>query len=215
MAAVVLIALYYGLRNAEHAHSIELARLNHVGTSGGDASSSVLNVDAEPYPFNPFHWHVIVETPDYFQTAEVQTLSDLVTTSDVNDRIAKPPVTSAVAAAKQSWLGRVYLGWAKFPITRDIGRELPPDYASDASLPQTLNARGFRGPALCLLGDPGQQRRAAADRSVGVCCNQMGRLKRCTWAKAFRNKGSDVSAVTSGSGFQLDPSTAGTQNRYR
>ncbi len=28
---------------------------------------------AEPYPVNPFRWHAILETPHYYQTAEVNT----------------------------------------------------------------------------------------------------------------------------------------------
>ncbi|MEA2258307.1 MAG: inner membrane protein, partial [Acidobacteriaceae bacterium] len=34
----------------------------------------------------------------------------------------KPPVTPAVAAAKRSLLGRVYLDWARFPVVTDRGR---------------------------------------------------------------------------------------------
>ncbi len=129
ITALALVALYYGLRSAEHSHAMELARLDRVGVVADDGSSDqpVVRVDAEPFPFNPFHWHVIVETPGWFQTADVLTLTDTVTTSDKNDRIAKPPVTAAVAAAKQSWLGRVYLAWSKFPVTRDAGSQLLPD----------------------------------------------------------------------------------------
>ena len=154
IAALILVALYYGLRNAEHAHAVELARLNRVGIAA-DEHAVQQAIDAEPFPFNPFRWHVIVETADYFQTAEVQTLSDLVTTSDANDRIDKPPVTPAVAAAKRSWLGRVYLSWSHFPVTRDLGRELPPDYAKDPSLPQTLTRVDFEDLRFAYSAIPG------------------------------------------------------------
>jgi inner membrane protein len=62
-----------------------------------------------------------METRDYFQTAEVYTLGDVVNTDDYADVIYKPPVTPAVAAAKQSYLGRVYLDWGKWPIVEDDG----------------------------------------------------------------------------------------------
>ena len=155
IAAVTLIGLYYGLRNAEHAHALELTRLNQVGVVGDSGATSVLRMDAEPYPLNPFHWHAIVETPDFFQTAEVQTFPERITTSDNNDRIPKPPVTSAVAAAKQSWLGRVYLGWSQFPVTSDLGRELPPDFSSDPSLPQTLTRVDFEDLRFAYSAIPG------------------------------------------------------------
>ncbi len=48
--------------------------------------------------------------------------SETVDTSDQDDVIFKPPVTAAVVAAKRSWLGRVYLDWARFPLVTDRGR---------------------------------------------------------------------------------------------
>jgi inner membrane protein len=51
----------------------------------------------------------------------VNTRSETVDTSDQDDVIFKPPVTPAVMAAKRSWLGRVYLDWARFPLTTDRG----------------------------------------------------------------------------------------------
>ena len=51
----------------------------------------------------------------------VDTWNETVDTSDQNDVIFKPPVTPAVMAAKRSWLGRVYLDWARFPLVEDGG----------------------------------------------------------------------------------------------
>jgi inner membrane protein len=162
VAALILAGSYYGLRSVEQAQAIQLVRVNHVGAIADDSSEQPIErLAAEPYPFSPFHWHAIVETPDYFQTADVQTLGDLVTTSDKNDRIAKPEVTPAVAAAKQSWLGRVYLGWAQFPITRDSGRELPPDAEGDASLPQTLTRVDFEDLRFAYSAVPGSNEGSA------------------------------------------------------
>ena len=62
-----------------------------------------------------------METEDYFQTAEVRTIGDQVETDDYADVIYKTPVTPAVAAAKQSYLGRVYLDWAKVAGGRGSG----------------------------------------------------------------------------------------------
>jgi inner membrane protein len=169
--ALILIGCYYGLRNAEHARAIDIARLDRIGVASDDNATEQpqLRVAAEPYPFSPFHWHAIVETPAYFQTAEIQTLPDLVTTSDANDRIAKPAVTPAVAAAKQSWLGRVYLGWARFPITRDLGRELPPDAVGDPNLPQTLTRVDFEDLRFAYSAIPGSNEgRAPLSASVYV-----------------------------------------------
>jgi len=124
IACFIVIGAYYGLRNAERIHAIHLVQLASVGSTP-DAPATRIAV--EPYPINPWHWHAIVETPDYYQLADISNWTDVVISSDLNDRIPKPPVTPAVAAAKQSWLGRVYLNWAQFPITRDSGAEAPPD----------------------------------------------------------------------------------------
>jgi inner membrane protein len=114
IAALTLIAVWWGVRNAEHAHALELAR------SGGWTRESLIRAAAEPHMVDPFAWHVIMETPDYYQTAEVETIGDRVETDD-SDAIYKPPVTPAVAAAKQSWLGKVYLNWSTWPLTEDRG----------------------------------------------------------------------------------------------
>jgi inner membrane protein len=118
VAALIFMVLWWSLRNAEKSHAVELVRNSSV------IAEPVLKIDAEPYPLNPFTWHVVAETRDYYQTAEVQTLHDDVE-SDSSSITYKPPVTPAVAAAKQSWLGRVYLDWSKFPLVTDLGKNAP------------------------------------------------------------------------------------------
>jgi len=75
----------------------------------------------EPYPFNPFRWHAIIETPSAFQTAEIDTRSGQIASDSATDAFFKPPVTQAVQAAKQTALGRVYLDWSSWPVVRDLG----------------------------------------------------------------------------------------------
>jgi inner membrane protein len=114
IAALTLVAVWWGVRNAEHAHALEMAR------TGSWTREPLIRAAAEPHMVDPFAWHVILETQDYYQTAEVETIGDHVETDDA-DVIYKPPVTAAVAAAKQSYLGRVYLNWSSWPLTEDRG----------------------------------------------------------------------------------------------
>jgi inner membrane protein len=114
IAALTLIAMWWGLRNAEHGRALALAR------TGSYTREPLVRVAAEPRMVDPFAWHVIMETRDYYQTAEVRTIGDQVTTDEA-DVIYKPPVTAAVAAAKQSYLGKVYLDWSSWPLTTDLG----------------------------------------------------------------------------------------------
>lgn len=114
IAMLIVIVLWWSLRNAEHAHAIELVR------NGGYVGEPITRIDAEPAMVDPFAWRVIAETKDYYEIIQVHTLHNEVA-SDSASTIYKPEVTPAVAAAKQSYLGRVYLGWAEFPVTTDVG----------------------------------------------------------------------------------------------
>src|SRR5271165_631936 len=115
IAALTFMVLWWSLRNAEKSHAIELVR------NSGVVADPITKIDAEPYPINPFTWHVVAETADYYQTAEVDTRHDDVQSERDASITYKPPVTPAVAAAKQSWLGRVYLDWSEFPLVTDLG----------------------------------------------------------------------------------------------
>ena len=115
IAGLTFLVVWWGVRNAEHAHALALVK------TGSYTREPLIRVAAEPHMMDPFAWRVIMETHDYYQTAEVRTLSDQVTTDDYSHVIYKPPVTPAVMAAKQSYLGRVYLGWSSWPLTEDLG----------------------------------------------------------------------------------------------
>jgi len=89
------------------------------------ASEPVIRVALEPYPVSPYKWHAILETRDYYQTAEINTWnpdSPIGVVSDPErDVIYKPAATPAVEAAKQTLLGRVYLDWGRWAVVRDVG----------------------------------------------------------------------------------------------
>ncbi len=92
-----------------------------------------IRVGLEPYPVNPYHWRAILETRDYYQTAEINTFnpdSEVAVISDPErDVIYKPADTPAVEAAKQTFLGRVYLDWGQWAVVRDVGPEPVPGVA--------------------------------------------------------------------------------------
>jgi inner membrane protein len=115
IAAVVLIGIDFGVRAVEHHRALQILGVNHFG------DQPILRLGAEPYPVDPFHWFGVVETRDYYQTGLIDTRAESFTTHDQDNVIFKPPVTPAVMAAKRSWLGRVYLDWAQFPLVTDRG----------------------------------------------------------------------------------------------
>jgi inner membrane protein len=87
------------------------------------ASEPVKRMALEPYPINPFRWHAILETADFYQTAEIDTRAGSIDSDPGNDVIFKPSVTAATEAAKQTFLGQVYLDWGTWAVVRDVGQE--------------------------------------------------------------------------------------------
>jgi inner membrane protein len=124
IAALIGVVALYTLRSTEHIRAVHLLQQTSF-------NRPVLRVAAEPYPINPFRWQGIVETDNAYHFADVRTRSENVDIDETTGAIYKPPVTPAVAAAKRSWLGRVYLDWSQFPLVEDIGPSSPPDMPPD------------------------------------------------------------------------------------
>jgi inner membrane protein len=108
IVALVCLVLIWGVRDNQHRRGL-------------DAMNSFLyrgavpqRVAAYPYMINPFHWHGVVETADFFETVPVNSL-----TPEIDEPQArlfyKPEETDLILAAKSSRFGRVYLDWAMFP----------------------------------------------------------------------------------------------------
>jgi inner membrane protein len=76
----------------------------------------------EPYPINPFRWHAILETAEYYQTAEIDIRTGEIDSDSKQDVLFKPPVTPAVEAAKLTPLGQVYLDWGTWAVVHDVGQ---------------------------------------------------------------------------------------------
>jgi len=104
-------------RWAEHAQALAMLQNTQI------TSAPIARVALEPYPVNPFRWHAILETPAFFQTAEVNTHADSIETDAQRDVIYKPTDTPAIEAAKRTLLGQVYLDWGTWALVRDLGQE--------------------------------------------------------------------------------------------
>jgi len=87
------------------------------------ASAPVTRLALEPYMVNPFRWHAILETPDYYQKAEINTWTGEIVSDPHRDILYKPADTPAVEAAKRTPLGQVYMDWGQWAVVRDVGQE--------------------------------------------------------------------------------------------
>jgi inner membrane protein len=109
--ALLGVVLTWGVRDYEHRRAIQALEARTY--EGVDP----LRVSAYPTLIDPFHWYGVVETPAFFALAGVNSLEPEV---DPEGRLKiryKPEETPVTLAAKQSYLGRVYLDWAQYPIT--------------------------------------------------------------------------------------------------
>jgi inner membrane protein len=104
-------------RWAEHAQAA--AMLENVQV----ASMPATRIALEPYPINPYRWHAILDTPGFYQTAEVNTWTGSIDSDSKRDVLYKPADTPAVEAAKQTFLGQVYLDWGRWAVVRDLGQQ--------------------------------------------------------------------------------------------
>ena len=109
------MALLWGWRWSEQGRARMLAENTQI------AAAPVKRMTLEPYPINPFHWHAILETEAYYQTAEIDTRSGEIASDPSRDILYKPPVTAATEAAKRTPLGQVYLDWGSWAVVSDLG----------------------------------------------------------------------------------------------
>src|SRR5581483_6201981 len=111
--ALVAICVMWGVRDYEHRRAI--AELDARLYNGADP----LRVSAYPYAWDPFKWHGVVETRDFFDTMIVKSRNAEVDPQGRARVYYKPEETPATLAAKKSRFGRVYLDWARYPYTEE------------------------------------------------------------------------------------------------
>ena len=109
--ALLMMVALWAVRDFEHRRAVAALE---TFTYEGEAP---LRVSAYPYAINPFTWHGVVETNDLFKLLPVDSLNAEVDPQGRGRTRYKPEETPASLAAKESHLGRVYLDWARYPIT--------------------------------------------------------------------------------------------------
>jgi inner membrane protein len=141
--ALAGVVLTWGLRDYEHRRALNalVARTYE--------EREPLRVSAYPSLSDPFHWYGVVETSSFFVLAPVSSLGPEVDPEGRYEIHNKPEETPVTLAAKKSYIGRIYLDWAQYPITETEALN-PPDggyivHFQDlrfVQLPNVLNRRG-------------------------------------------------------------------------
>jgi len=104
--------------------SYEATKIRHVLAQQRFNAESPLRVSAYPYWTNTprwlivMRWSAVIETSESFVTADVSPATGKVDAATLII-IPKPPETAATLAAKRSYLGRVYLDWARYPLVTE------------------------------------------------------------------------------------------------
>ena len=109
--ALIGVVLVWGVRDYEHRRAVNTmdARTYH----GAQAK----RLSDYPSLANPFQWTGVVETTNFFAVAPVDASTPEVDAPGKMRTYYKPEETPISLAAKRSYLGRVYLDWAKYPLT--------------------------------------------------------------------------------------------------
>ena len=111
IVALLLMVALWALRDFEHRRAVTALE---TFTYDGEAP---LRASAYPYALNPFQWHGVVETSNLFKLLPVDSLTGEVDPQEKGQTRYKPEESPASLAAKKSYLGRVYLDWARYTIT--------------------------------------------------------------------------------------------------
>jgi inner membrane protein len=117
--ALAGVAATWAVRDYEHRRAVNAleARLYQ--------GAEPIRASAYPSWFNPFRWYGVVETRDFYATMLVDSVTPDVDPDGGMRVHYKPEETAATLAAKKSYLGRVYLDWAQYPLTESESLEPP------------------------------------------------------------------------------------------
>jgi inner membrane protein len=149
--ALVSVVLMWGFRDYEHRRAVSALDARTYD------SAEPLRVSAYPTMIDPFHWFGVVETSNFFVLAPVDSLLPEVDPEGRMEVRYKPEETPVTLAAKKSYLGRVYLDWAQYPITETESLQSP----QEGYLVHLQDLRYAQAPGLLdrVLGRPSGPRR--------------------------------------------------------
>ncbi|MFZ0419068.1 MAG: metal-dependent hydrolase [Candidatus Sulfotelmatobacter sp.] len=143
--ALVAVVLLWVVRDYEHRLAVNALEARTY--NGADP----IRASAYPGLANPFRWYGVIETTNFFVLAPVDSLRPEVDPEDKLQVLYKPEETPITLAAKRSYLGRVYLDWAQYPITQTETLDPPQQgYIVDfqdlrfAQLPSLVSRGGSR-----------------------------------------------------------------------
>ena len=111
--ALVCVAILYTVRDYEHREALH-AVTAVAFDSGSKSPERPLRASAYPYPWSLTRWFAVAEMPSFFADTDINSRNGLLN-HELLAFYGKSPETPATLAAKQTYLGQVYLDWARYP----------------------------------------------------------------------------------------------------
>ncbi len=118
--ALLAVVALWGARDFEHRRAVNAIEARTY------ENADPVRASAYPTWWTPFQWHGVVETQNFFADMLVDSLTPEVDPGGQMRVHYKPEETPASLAAKKSYLGRVFLDWAKYPIVETEHLDQPP-----------------------------------------------------------------------------------------
>jgi len=110
LALLGVVALW-GVRDYEHRRAINALEARTY------QNADPVRASAFPLWWTPLRWVGVVETQNFFAATMVDSATPETDPEGEMQVIYKPEETPVTLAAKRSYLGRVFLDWAQYPIT--------------------------------------------------------------------------------------------------
>ena len=111
LALLAVVALW-AFRDHEHRHAVRELQSQRF------QSAAPVRVSAYPYYWSLTRWYAVAETKEFFATSDMNSRTGALIQAEL-ELIPKPPETPATLAAKRSYVGRVYLNWAQYPLVTE------------------------------------------------------------------------------------------------
>jgi inner membrane protein len=107
--ALVGVLLTWGIRDYEHRRAVAAleARLYQ--------NETPLRASAFPHAGNPFSWFGVVDTPRFYASMNVDSWTPEADPEGNLHIFFKPEETAVTAAARNTYIGRAFYGWALYP----------------------------------------------------------------------------------------------------
>ncbi|HTM36859.1 MAG TPA: metal-dependent hydrolase [Terriglobales bacterium] len=159
IGALLCVVILYGVRDYEHRAAVKVVRASTF--ENNSVSQKPQRASVYPYPWSITHWYAVAEMPGFFASTDVDSRTGILN-RDLLEFYPQPPETPVTRVAKQSYLGRVFLNWAQYPLVteaasgqntsvhfRDLRFELPQRRGGVALLSGWVEV----GPDLQIIGE--------------------------------------------------------------